>query len=87
MQQRTTLHGVLQHQAEETAELAGIKACWNIAWPASCFSAHGCLFVPRASSIEGVVPSVFVACSADWGDVVSSDDQRGAELATHHAIV
>ena len=40
---------------------------------------------PRAL-IEGRVPVVFVTCSADWGDVVCADDERGGRIATEHLI-
>jgi LacI family transcriptional regulator len=37
-------------------------------------------------TLEHEVPVVFVSCKADWGDVVSVDDVRGAKLATNHLI-
>src|SRR5215470_7363384 len=36
--------------------------------------------------LERRVPAVFVTCSAEWGDVVCADDERGARLATEHLI-
>jgi LacI family transcriptional regulator len=36
--------------------------------------------------VAGRLPVVFVACSAEWGDVVSGDDYRGAEDATRHLL-
>src|SRR6516225_2914907 len=36
--------------------------------------------------LEDRVPAVFVTCSAEWGDVVCADDERGAKLATEHLI-
>ena len=50
------------------------------------FLAHSGASSRARELVEGVVPSVFVTCGADWGDVVSGDDQRGAELATRHLI-
>ena len=32
------------------------------------------------------IPVVFLSCAADWGDVVSADDVRGARIATGHLI-
>jgi LacI family transcriptional regulator len=53
----------------------------------------GILFLANAGMSErarllvsGKLPVVFVTCSADWGDVVSGDDHRGAEVATRHLI-
>ena len=37
-------------------------------------------------TIEDRVPTVFVSCPSDWGDVVCADDRKGAELATQHLI-
>jgi LacI family transcriptional regulator len=36
--------------------------------------------------ISGRVPAVFVACSTDWGDVVSVDEHAAALAATAHLI-
>lgn len=36
--------------------------------------------------VEGRVPAVFVTCSANWGDVVESNDEQGGEAATRHLI-
>ena len=57
------------------------------------YRAAGILFLShptdlgRARSVvEGRVPAVFLTCTADWGDVVSGDDEAGAELATQHLV-
>jgi LacI family transcriptional regulator len=73
-------------QAEETAELAGLQSLLEYRVAGVLFLAHTGASSRARELIEGVVPSVFVTCSADWGDVVSGDDQRGAELATRHLI-
>jgi LacI family transcriptional regulator len=52
----------------------------------------GILFLANAAMPERMrllvsgLPVVFVACSADWGDVVSGDDYRGAEDATRYLL-
>jgi LacI family transcriptional regulator len=73
-------------QAEETAELTGIQSLLEYRVAGILFLAHTGASSGARELIEGVVPSVFVTCSADWGDVVSGDDQRGAEMATRHLI-
>lgn len=73
-------------QAEETAELTGLQSLLEYRVAGILFLAHTGASSRARELIEGVVPSVFVTCSADWGDVVSGDDRRGAELATRHLI-
>jgi LacI family transcriptional regulator len=73
-------------QADETAELAGIQSLLEYRVAGILFLAHTGASSRARELIEGVVPSVFVTCTADWGDVVSGDDRRGAELATRHLI-
>jgi LacI family transcriptional regulator len=36
--------------------------------------------------IKGSVPTVFLTCRADWGDVVSADDKVGTAIATRHLV-
>jgi len=73
-------------QGDEEAELSGLESLME-------YRAAGVLFLSqpadpeRARSIvSGRVPAVFVTCAADWGDVVSADDDSGAELATQHLV-
>jgi LacI family transcriptional regulator len=37
-------------------------------------------------ALEHQVPVIFVACSGEWGDVVSVDDVQGGKVATEHLI-
>jgi LacI family transcriptional regulator len=73
-------------QAEEAAELTGIQSLLEYRVAGILFLAHADASSRARELIEGAVPAVFVTCSADWGDVVSGDDQRGAEMATRHLI-
>ena len=73
-------------QAEETAELAGIESLLEYRVAGILFLAHTGASSRARELVAGVVPTVFVTCGADWGDVVSGDDQRGAEMATRHLI-
>lgn len=68
------------------AELAGLESLME-------YRAAGILFLSQPIDmarargvVEDRVPAVFLTCSADWGDVVSGDDEAGAELATQHLI-
>ena len=73
-------------QGEEAIEIAGLEGLLEQRVAGIIFLAYaGGSTRPRAL-LEGRVPSVFVTCSADWGDVVCADDERGARLATEHLI-
>jgi Transcriptional regulators len=73
-------------QGEEAAEIAGLEGLLEQRVAGIIFLAYaGGSTRPRAL-LEGRVPAVFVTCSAEWGDVVSADDARGARLATEHLI-
>jgi DNA-binding LacI/PurR family transcriptional regulator len=37
-------------------------------------------------ALDHQVPVIFVACSGEWGDVVSVDDVQGGKVATEHLI-
>jgi LacI family transcriptional regulator len=73
-------------QADESAELAGISSLLEYRVAGILFLAHSGASSGARELVQGVVPSVFVTCSADWGDVVSGDDERGAGMATRHLI-
>ncbi len=71
---------------EERAEVAAIENLLD-------YRVAGLIFLAYASDlgrvrklVEGNVPAVFLTCTADWGDVVSADDKRGAEMATRHLV-
>jgi LacI family transcriptional regulator len=73
-------------QGEEAAEIDGLEGLLEQRVAGIIFLAYtGGSTRPRAL-LEGHVPTVFVTCSAEWGDVVSADDERGAKLATEHLI-
>jgi len=73
-------------QGDEEAELSGLESLME-------YRAAGVLFLSQPADLErartivsGRAPAVFVTCAADWGDVVSADDESGAELATRHLV-
>jgi LacI family transcriptional regulator len=73
-------------QGEEEIEVAGLEGMIEQRVAGIIFLAYsGSSNRPR-TLLEGRVPSVFVTCSADWGDVVCADDERGARLATEHLL-
>jgi LacI family transcriptional regulator len=73
-------------QGEEEIEVAGLEGMIEQRVAGIIFLAYsGASNRPR-TLLEGRVPSVFVTCSADWGDVVCADDERGARLATEHLL-
>lgn len=73
-------------QGDEDTELSGLESLME-------YRAAGVLFLSQPadresarSIVSGRAPAVFVTCAADWGDVVSADDEAGAELATQHLV-
>jgi LacI family transcriptional regulator len=73
-------------QGDETAEMAGLEGLLEQRVAGIIFLAYtGGSTRPR-TLIEGRAPAVFVTCSADWGDVVCADDERGGRIATEHLI-
>ncbi len=71
---------------DEEVELAGIRSMLE-------HRVAGLLFLCCANAAErarhliaGRVPTVFVGCSASWGDVVAVDDTAGAQAATAYLI-
>ncbi|HSS94233.1 MAG TPA: LacI family DNA-binding transcriptional regulator [Candidatus Dormibacteraeota bacterium] len=73
-------------QGDEETELSGLESLME-------YRAAGVLFLSQPADRERArsivsrrAPAVFVSCSADWGDVVSADDDAGAEMATEHLV-
>jgi LacI family transcriptional regulator len=73
-------------QGEEDAESSGIESLMQYRAAGILFLSHPTDLGRARSVVEGRVPAVFLTCTADWGDVVSGDDEAGAELATQHLI-
>jgi LacI family transcriptional regulator, galactose operon repressor len=73
-------------QGEEAAEIAGLEGLLEQRVAGIIFLAHAGGSTRPRTLLEGRVPAVFVTCSAEWGDVVCADDERGARLATEHLI-
>ncbi len=73
-------------EGESDSELAGVEILLQ-------HRVAGMLFLAFSGDIRTMeqirrqhIPVVFLSCSADWGDVVSADDVRGARIATDHLI-
>jgi DNA-binding LacI/PurR family transcriptional regulator len=73
-------------QGDEDAELSGLESLLEYRAAGILFLSHPADWARARSMIEGRLPAVFVSCAADWGDVVSGDDEAGAELATQHLV-
>lgn len=73
-------------QIDEHIELAGLRGLLD-------YRVAGLIFLAYAGD-EGSarlvtnsrVPALFLACTADWGDVVSPDDEKGGRIATEHLL-
>jgi DNA-binding LacI/PurR family transcriptional regulator len=73
-------------QIDEHLELAGLRSLLDYRVAGIIFLAYAGDAESAELIVESGVPAVFVTCSADWGDVVSVDDEKGARLATEHLI-
>jgi len=72
-------------EGDSQSELAGVETLQH--------RVAGIVFLafsgdPRTmrETMQHQVPAVFVSCGADWGDVVSVDDEVGGRLGTVHLI-
>ena len=70
----------------DMAEAAGLESLLEYRVAGIIFLAHAGMQERTRQLIAGKVPTVFVACKADWGDLVSGDDQQGAKDATRHLV-
>jgi len=73
-------------QGKEAIEVAGLEGMVEQRVAGIIFLAYSGSSSRPQALLEGRVPSVFVTCSADWGDVICADDERGAQLATEHLL-
>lgn len=70
----------------DEVDAAGLEKLLEYRVAGILFLAHAGMSERARHLLDGKLPVVFAACSADWGDVVSGDDRRGAEDATRHLI-
>jgi LacI family transcriptional regulator len=73
-------------QSDEVAELLALESLLEYRVAGILFIAHAGNTESARRIVQGHVPVVFVTCGNDWGDVVSSDDQHGGEMAAQHLI-
>lgn len=73
-------------QIDEHIELAGLRSLLD-------YRIAGLIFLAYAGDEESArlvtdsrVPALFLTCTADWGDVVSPDDEKGGKIATEHLL-
>lgn len=73
-------------QIDQHVELAGLRGLLD-------YRVAGLIFLAYAGDAESArlvtasrVPALFLTCTADWGDVVSPDDEKGGRLATEHLL-
>ena len=73
-------------QIDEHIELAGLRSLLD-------YRIAGLIFLAYAGDEESArlvtdsrVPALFLTCTADWGDVVSPDDEKGGRIATEHLL-
>src|SRR5437870_4675402 len=73
-------------QGDEEAELWGLESYLDYRAAGIVFAWHPVEWKRARSLIDGRIPTVFVACDSDWGDVVRCDDKAGGGLATQHLV-
>lgn len=73
-------------QIDELRELAGLRSLLDYRVAGLVFLAYAGDSDSEALVKNSRTPSVFVTCMADWGDVVSADDEKGGRLATQHLL-
>lgn len=73
-------------QIDERRELASLRSLLDYRVAGLVMLAYAGDAESRQLVTEARVPAVFVTCMADWGDIVSTDDEKGGRLATEHLI-
>ncbi|MHB8611439.1 MAG: LacI family DNA-binding transcriptional regulator [Candidatus Dormibacteraceae bacterium] len=73
-------------EGDSQSEVAGVEMLLEYRVAGIVFLAFSGDSRTMQETLEHEVPVVFVSCKAPWGDVVSVDDVRGAQLATNHLI-
>lgn len=73
-------------QVDEHTELSGIKSLIEHRVAGLLFLAYAGDAESARQAVADQLPSVFVTCDADWGDVVAVDDVEAAAAATRHLI-
>jgi len=73
-------------QIDHRIELEGLRGLLD-------YRVAGIIFLAYAGDEESArivaesrVPAIFVTCTADWGDVVTPDDEKGGRIATEHLL-
>ncbi|HSP10682.1 MAG TPA: LacI family DNA-binding transcriptional regulator [Candidatus Dormibacteraeota bacterium] len=73
-------------EGESQSEAAGVETLLEYRVAGIVFLAFSGDSRTIQETLELEVPVVFVSCSATWGDVVTVDDNLGAQLGTNHLI-
>jgi DNA-binding LacI/PurR family transcriptional regulator len=73
-------------QGDEEAELWGLESYLDHRAAGILFAWHPTQWKKARALVEGRMPTIFVTCDSDWGDVVRCDDENGGRLATQHLV-
>ena len=73
-------------EGDSKSELAGVETLLQHRVAGIVFLAFSGDSQTMQETLEQHIPVVFVSCGADWGDLVSVDDELGGRLATTHLI-
>ncbi|TMD98048.1 MAG: LacI family transcriptional regulator [Chloroflexi bacterium] len=73
-------------EGDSQSELAGVETLLQHRVAGIVFLAFSGDSRTMRETMQHQVPAVFVSCGADWGDVVSVDDELGGRLGTTHLV-
>ena len=73
-------------EGDAESELAGVESLLEHRVAGFVFLASSADSRTMRATLEHHVPTVFLACREDWGDVVAVDDVSGGRLATEHLL-
>jgi LacI family transcriptional regulator len=73
-------------EGDAASELAGIESLLEHRVAGIVFLTSSVDTRTMRETLEHHVPTVFLACHDDWGDVVAVDDVSGGSIATRHLI-
>src|SRR6266702_8092156 len=73
-------------EGDSQSELAGVETLLEHRVAGSVFLAVSGDSRTMQETLQHQIPAVFVSCGAEWGDVVSVDDEGGGRMGTVHLV-
>ena len=73
-------------EGDSQSELAGVETLLEHRVAGIVFLAFSGASRTMQETLQHQIPAVFVSCGAEWGDVVSVDDEVGGRMCTQHLV-